>query len=650
MREGARPAGGVPEALRRLRRAQLRRRRLRYLLAWLTVWLIGGATAFGAGLLADPVSFIQPIQSTPLTLTDTAGQPFAVIPSPELRQSVPAAQIPAVLRDAVVAAEDQHFYTEGAVDPVSIARAFVTDVLGGPLQGGSTITQQYVKNIYTGNQRTLLRKLREAALAIRLERKVSKSQILTSYLNTIYLGNGAYGVQAASEIYYGVPVSRLDYDQATGAPNAVLELARAAVLAGMIPAPSDWNPVASPAAARARELYTLNRMISSGMINDFQASAAYALGLPRLSTLTPGMPPTEAPEFRDLVAQELLSRYPSSVLFQANLQVRTTLDYQLQLAALQAIHQVLPKASDPEAAVVAIDPVNGDVRAMAEKKAGGYVANGFDLAQDASRSSGSTIKPFTLAVALEDGKSLTTGVYAPPVYYYPTPGHPVVQNASPSDVGYYTLASALWYSVNTVYAPLAINEGLPRVLALAHAAGMHSGPGGRNEFAPPIYDGEALGVAVTPESEAVAYATLMDHGVYHAPNVIESISSQDGQPLSPPVQPPAVRVMPAAVADQVVSAMAGVVQRGTGTAAAQPFPVYGKTGTTNNETDAWFTGCTPNLCITVWIGYNVPTPMLDVEGAAPVYGGTLPAEIFARTWQNYRALSGPAANVAAGVG
>lgn len=609
-------------------------------MVWALAGLVTATVAFSWGLLSAPVDFAPPAQPRSVKLLDEHGRLFATIRPPQLRQVVPGRAMPAVLRDAVVASEDQHFFSEPGVDPIAILRAFWNDVTGGPLQGGSTITQQYVKDVYTGAQRTLLRKLREAALAIRLEQALPKSSILTRYLNTLYLGNGAYGVQAASEFYYGVSVNRLGYDARTRSADPALALARAAVLAGMIPAPSAWNPLADPKAARLRELYSLNRMIASGYITTGEASAAYRLGLPPIGGhISPGVS-TIAPEFRDLVARELLARYPPSTVYLDGLTVRTTLDYPLQVAAEMAIRQVLHSPGDPDAALVAIDPRNGDIRALAERKVGGYTAGGFDLAEDASRSSGSTIKPFTLALALEQGRSLTDTVSAPATYCYPT--GTCIHNAALTDVGNYTLEQALWYSVNTIYAPLAVSVGVAHVLALAHQAGMDSGLGAPDAFRPPIYDGEALGVDVTPESEAEAFATLVDHGVYHAPAALVSVADSRGTLYREATVTPGRAVMPAKVAQEVVSAMAGVVTQGTGTAAAQPFPIYGKTGTSDGYTDAWFTGCSQNLCIAVWMGYNSPRPMHNVEGVANVFGGTLPAEIFARTWQNFRKLAGRA--------
>jgi penicillin-binding protein 1A len=613
------------------------------ILTWVLAAVLVGSGSFVAGVLSAPVDFAAPAAPQSALLYDDHGRLFATIRSPEIREIVPADRIPTVMRQAIVAAEDQRFYHNAGVDPLALIRAFWNDITGHPVQGGSTITQQYVKNVYTNGQRTPLRKLREAILAIRLGQHLSKREILTRYLNTLYLGNGTYGVQAAAKFYFGVPVSELDLDVRTGVRSPTLALARAALLAGLAPAPSDWNPVHNPNAARARQLYTLNRMVANDMISAGQASAAYALGMPHLVDKAAPEYPTIAPEFRDQVRDQLESSPAfgatladrERLMYQGGLKVTTTLDYNLQLAAEQALQQVLPNPTDPEAAIVAIDPQNGDVRTLTEKKDGGYRDNGFALPLLASRNSGSTIKPFTLATALEHGYSADQTVYAPQVFTLP--GY-TLHNAEPAVSSYYTLRTALWYSINTVYGPLAIKLGLRHVFDLAQAAGLRSGT---NDFAQP-YASKAIGVEITPISEAVAFSTLMDHGVRHDPRYLQNVTSNAGPVYTAPVSPAGVRVLPASVADTVVDVMQGVVQYGTGTAAAQPFPVYGKTGTTDNYENAWFTGCTPTVCITVWMGYDTPRPMRGVEGVpGGVFGGTLPAQIFAHIWSNYRTLATP---------
>ena len=616
------------------------------MLIWLVAAVLVTVGAFVSGLVAAPLNYnFQPVPPKSVLLLDAAGQPFATIRSPQVEDPVPGSQIPLVMRQAIVAAEDERFYSSVGIDPIAIARAAWHDITGHQIQGGSTITQQYVKNVYTGSQRTPLRKLREASLAIRLEQHLSKDEILTRYLNTLYLGNGTAGVEAASRFYFGVPISSLGLDPTTGKRDPSLALARAATLAGMAPAPSDWNPLQDPQQSRARELYVLNRMQVAGFINSEQAGDAYGTSLPPIVAAAEPEAQTIAPEFRDLVAAQL-QHYGDSTLFTSGgMQVRTTLDLDLQQAATEALGEVLPKQRGLNAVVVAVDPRNGDLRALAEHKAGGYVQNGEDLADppvaDLTRSSGSTIKPFTLAVALEHGHSLTETVQAPECVQITADYRPC--NAE-GGAGTYTLETALEQSINTVYAPLAVDVGLNRVVGFAKRAGMVVGRldsgrscDARKGLVCPSY---ALGIPVSPLSEADAYGSFVDQGVHHAVRSILAVRTPaQGELFRAAPVPAGNRVMPAKIADEVTTAMQGVVDSGTGMAARQPFPVYGKTGTTDHFTDAWFTGCTRTLCITIWMGDTNPRELRDASGA-PVYGGTLPAKLFAQTFADYRSVQG----------
>ena len=654
----ARPPADVATAVarRRSRSAQARRRR-RQLLLWFVVAVLVGVGSFGAGLLAAPLDYsFQPTPPQAVLLLDRSGKVFATIRAPQEQEPVPSSQIPAVVKQAIVAAEDERFFNHSGVDPLAMVRALWRDVTGAQLQGGSTITQQYVKNVYTGSQRTALRKLREASLAIRLEQHLSKQQILTRYLNTLYLGNGTAGVQAASKYYYGVPVQQLDLNRATGQHDATLALARAATMMGFVPAPSVWNPVKNPDQARKRELYVLNQMVKNRMITPQQASAAYGDALPKIVARSRPDAPTVAPEFRDYVTDQLKGTlaFDDTTLFNsAGVSVRTTLDLDLQKAAVHALSTVLPNKSDPEAAVVAVDPRNGDIRALTTKEKGGYKPGGFDLAAPphgtASRSSGSTIKPFTLAYALMHGHSLDE-VRAAPQPCATVPFH--ICNAEHGS-SYQTLRTALIASINTVYGPLAVDLGLGKVLKFARAAGLDMGPLARDSRGH-LYPAQSIGVPVSPLSEAVGYGTLVNHGVHHGPRSILRVhSGADGQLYSAPPKPHGDRVMPRSVADQVTGVMQQVVDSGTGTAARQPFPVYGKTGTTDDFTNAWFTGCTRTLCIAVWMGYekqylhNGKDPhRMILPGVGEVFGGTLPAKIFAQTWNDYRILQQPHGSLA----
>ena len=401
--------------------------------------------------------------------------------------------------------------------------------------------------------------------------------------------------------------------------------------------------------ARRHQLEVLNRMVQDGKITPQQASDAYGHAPPRIAKATAPEVPTIAPEFRDYVRERLDQTFTADQLYQGGLRVTTSLDLDLQQAAVAAVKDVLPSSADPETAVIAIDPRTGDIRALTTRVSRGkqhaYQENGFDLATDATRSTGSTIKPFTLSVALERGHTPDESVCAPGVAYVPnkggTPNPYPIHNAEGGG-GCYTLQSALWHSVNTVYGPLALKVGLKRMLERAVAAGL--APAQR--VLRPLVPAKSIGggLEVTPISEAVAYSTLVNHGVRHDPRSILVVrSGGTGAPDSGDIvfrapRPAGTTVMARHVADQVTDIMRGVVDQGTATRAQQPFPVYGKTGTTNDSADAWFVGCTRTLCIATWMGYDKLRPMHNVEGVSSVFGGSLPADIFAKTWDNYRAI------------
>jgi membrane peptidoglycan carboxypeptidase len=667
------------------RAARRRRRGRRVFRAVLLVVLAGvlGAGAFVWGLLSAPASFALPPAPRPAVLlaADGATEVGAVLPA-ERREPVPAGQIPQVVRDAVISAEDERFLDHKGVDPISTLRAAYRDLTGGVTQGGSTLTQQYVKNAYVGDDRTLVRKLREAALAVRLEQRLDKQEILTDYLNAFYLGNGTYGVQAAARFYFGVPVQDLALDPATGRRSPVLELARAAMLAGIAPAPSAWNPVADLATAKARQQYTLNRMVVGGYLSTAQASDAYSQPLV-LARATPPDPPSAAPEFTDLLSAQLRQVYAASQrddqLFRAGLKVTSTLDAALQAALTRAAAEVLPGAQDPQLAAVAIDPATGDVKALTTLRrvpartlpdgssrpaSAGYARGGFDLATGAYRSAGSTIKPFTLAVALQEGHTLDERRPAPACDALRDPASPggLYRYCNAGDSGgggTVTLRTALARSLNTVFVPLALEVGRDRVRQLLLDAGAKV-PAPTAAAPDPFSTAPAsfgLGTTaeVTPLSLANAYATLLDHGVRRPPRFYTAIRTA-GSAADPgrlvaqaPEVPAGTPVLDAGVADQVVEAMSRVATpQGTAPAAAQPFPVFGKTGTTNDSTNAWFVGCsrTPSLCLAVWMGYEDQSctgvqgrcgGMTDVEGVREVYGGTLPAKVYARTFALLRA-------------
>ncbi|MDX6273004.1 MAG: penicillin-binding protein [Frankiales bacterium] len=647
------------------------RRRRRGVIAWLVAAVLAFASSFTGGLLTAPIDFAAPPPiRTAVLLADDGTRVLASLRPPLDQEIVTGKDIPAVMRTAIVAAEDRTFFTHRGVDPLAVVRAAYKDITGGRRQGGSTITQQYVKNVYVGRQRTLLRKVKEAALAVRLENRLSKDEILTGYLNNVYLGNATYGIQAATKYYFGVPVKDLDLDTVNKRRSPALALSRASLLAGIVPAPSFWNPVVAPKVARAKQLDVLNRMIEDGVITSGQASAAYGATLPKILRVSRPDAPTIAPEFRDIVARSIRKKLGAEAIDKQGVRIRTTLDYDLQQAAVQAVQSVLSDPADPEAAVIALDPRTGDIKAMTTRvvtdKSRTYTRDGFNLATQSARQSGSTIKPFTLATAIEQGISPDERVRAPRVAYIKNPGgtpnpYPV-HNADVSESGTFTLRRAMWDSINTVYAPLAIRVGLAKVMAMAGASGF-----GPRQYLSSCCPANSLGVNVTPLALVQAYSTLANHGVRLDPRTVTEVnaSNDDGSAgsslLKVDAHPKGVRAMKDSTADQVVDVLYGVVDHGTARRAVhQPEPVFGKTGTTNDFTNAWFVGCTPKLCVGVWMGYDkervcphegktcanakkVAHSMNHVQGQRHVFGGTLPAEIFQQTLTSYRQLKAAAA-------
>jgi len=703
--------GSVPQRARPLpaaRARQLRRRApsptrvLARVVLIFVLALSAGTATFVAGLLAAPIDLAVIPPPTSVLLLAADGRQFATLLPPERHELVSAQDIPQVMRDAMISAEDERFLSHSGVDVLATIRAAFRDLTGsGPQQGGSTLTQQYVKNAYVGNQRSALRKIREAALAVRLEHRLTKQEILTDYLNALYLGNGLYGVQAASRYYYGVPVKDLDLDVRTHRRSPLLALARASMLAGIAPAPSVWNPVKDFVTARVRQQYTLNRMVVGGYASPQEVSDAYHLDVHPLRVRADEAP-TIAPEFADYVKSRIL-RDPSfseDRYFRGGLRVKTTLDLDLQQAFNEALREVLPDPTDPQAAIVAVDYTTGDIKAMSTLRRSPAIVDpkgnvltpavkgyeqrlGFNLATAAHRSTGSTIKPFTLAVALEQGMSLFTTRYAPNRDSIPNPhGTPNPYTYSNSDVsesGRFTLLRALADSVNTVFLPLAVEVGRHKVAALAAAAGL-SGlhANSLDHAARNLSFGIGAGVEVTPISEAVAFGTFANGGVHVPTRSIEEIrqgasGTSAGELVKTYAEAKGSRVMPRTVADDVVTAMTAVVQHGTGRAARQPFPVFGKTGTTNDATDAWFTGCIPgqHVCIATWMGYDHSSCDLQpvkiggkvtarkIDGPCGgmkklhgvrglVFGGTLPAQIFAKAQANLVRIKAERAALAAG--
>jgi penicillin-binding protein 1A len=559
-------------------------------------------------------------------------QLLGVVPSATNRQPLPLSKIAPSLPQATVAIEDARFWQHGALDYQGILRALYQDVSKGHIvQGGSTITQELVRNLFIGHpQRTLARKVKEACLATKFFQEHTRKQILADYLNQVFYGRHAYGAQAAARTYFSKPASRLT-------------LVQAALLAGLPQAPTVYDPIRNPPAALARRNDVLRAMWKNGYISRSKLRAALQKGL----QLRPGHLYTQLhqPSFFGWATQQLpqvVGKHGQQQVELGGFKVRTTLDQRLQGLATQAVASVLHYRTDPAAAIVSIDPQTGAVKAMVN-----YLPSGrkmqFNLATQAHRSTGSAFKPITLATALSEGYSIYSTFYGPPQLSITTPecrtgnGYWIVHNAADGEGGTFNLLDATAQSVNTIYAQLIARIGVRNVQAMARNLGITevvNGPYFRQACAITLGS-----VGFTPLELTDVYATFASGGIHHAPQAFESIRGPNGKEI--PLKSTGRRVLSANVAAQVTGALQRVVTSGTGTAAALASrPVAGKTGTAENFQDAWFCGYVPQLATCVWVGYpKGEIPLLNVEGVAEVFGGTLPAEI----WHNY--MSGAVGNL-----
>jgi penicillin-binding protein 1A len=479
------------------------------------------------------------------------------------------------------------------------------------VQGGSTITQQLVRNLYISKERTFKRKIKEACLAIRLSRARSKDWILGQYMNQVYYGNHAYGIEAAAQTYFSRHARNLT-------------LAESALLAGLPQAPSIYDPLHRPAAAIARRNEVLAAMLKYGDITPQQY--AQVIGTTNLR-LRPGRLYTRIrePYFFSYVRDQLISEYGANTVRSGGLRVFTTINPRLQIVARHAIKDTLYLRNDPAAAVVSINPTNGAIRAMTAVTPGKY-GNQFNLASQARRQPGSTFKAFVLTAAINEGMNPDTTYYvSAPFHYQPDPYTPAwnVQTYDHSYSGSISVHSATLASDNTVYAQLTLDVTPEKVAQMAHLLGIRS-------HLDPV---PAMGLgadAISPLEEASAYATLAAGGVYSKPMAITKVVLANGKVDTDAGwgQPDRKRVISDGVAYEVTKILEDNVLQGTGVGAYFGRPAAGKTGTTDNHADAWFSGYTPQLETTVWVGYpQGEIPMENVHGIA-VAGGTFPATIW----------------------
>jgi penicillin-binding protein 1A len=558
-------------------------------------------------------------------LVDASGHQLAVLTGENNRILVTSGNISPNVKHAVIAIEDQRFYKHKGVDYRGIARALWADVRRArAAQGASTITQQFVKNALLAQQnRSIFQKLKEAALAYQLERKWTKDKILTEYLNTVYFGSGAYGVESAARVYFG-------WNHPGCEPHcaAVLEPAEAALLAGMIASPAAYSPIENPSAALERRNLVLQKMRDQYLLPPSEYEQGIKEALPPRDRIVPPRKVSKAPYFSSWVEDQLVKRYGTGNTFGGGLKIRTTLDLDYQTAAEQAINGRLAGVG-PAAALVAIDNKTGGVRAMV----GGsdFQKRPFNLATQGLRQPGSAFKPFTLIAALEHGVSPgRTFVSAPKVLEGPR-GPFKVKNYNDSYAGVTTLAGATTTSDNSVYAEVGYKlVGTSAVARVARRMGVRT-PISHN---PAMVLG-GLKVGVTPLEMAKSYETLAHGGE----TVSGTLASSDGAPITfTKVKGPGIddqnhvrtkRVVPEGVASEATSILQSVVTSGTGRNAAIGGFAAGKTGTTENYQDAWFVGFNDVMTVAVWVGYPEGAKPMETEyHGQPVAGGTYPAEIW----------------------
>ncbi|HEX2701778.1 MAG TPA: PBP1A family penicillin-binding protein [Acidimicrobiales bacterium] len=596
-----------------------------------TVGVAGAAVAVGVAMLAPVTEGVlraghgtsQDVGSLGEVAQNSAvygrdGRLLAVLHAEENRSPVTLQQVPEHVVNAILDVEDERFWDHGGVNLRSTLRALVTNVSSGEvLQGGSTITQQLVKNALLTPEKSVDRKVKEALLAVRLEDRLPKREILERYLNIVYFGNGAYGLQAAAETYFNSRVEDLT-------------LGQGALLAGIIRNPLGYDPVKQPDRARDRRDLALERMVTNGHLSSAEAVRLSHDPVPT-KVFTPLPPPNDY--FVEEVKQRLLAdrrlgetvqeRY--NAVFKGGLHIQTSLDPNLQALAEKSRAKVLPSSilrGRFTSAVVSVEPGTGYVRAMVAGDDFGTAK--YNLATQGKRQPGSSFKPFVLLTALEEGFSPndtingSCGTLKVPGFDPYKPG-----NYEGTGGGVMTLTTATVKSVNCAYARLGVLVGLDKVVDMAVKLGL---PRDRLDAFPSI----SLGAEeATPLEMAAAYATIAAEGVYHAPTFIEKVVDRSGKVLfeGPSKGKRAFSVQTARVAEQV---MRKVVEQGTGTAARLPGrQVAGKTGTSQDWQNAWFVGFTPQLATAVWMGSPVGNVSMRGVGGRNVTGGSFPAQIWA---------------------
>ncbi|WP_281519801.1 transglycosylase domain-containing protein [Acidaminococcus timonensis] len=545
---------------------------------------------------------------------DAKGNLITTVDSEEDRIPVTIDKTPKNLQHAFLAAEDIRFYEHGGIDFRGIGRAIYTYVRWGEVQGGSTITQQLAKNYFLTQEQTLSRKLHEAFIALQIEQKYTKNEILEMYMNQIYFGQGSYGVETAANTYFGKHVQDLD-------------LAQCAMIAGIPKSPNYYSPLSNPKAAKERQKTVLEQMAKYGFITKEQADEAYAEPLTYKSL---NESPGSKKYFIDYVIQLLVDKFGPDAVYKQGLKVYTTLDPDMQKAAEKAAAQTPTyytdsnKLKQPQSSIVAVDPKTGFIKAMI----GGRGTDQFNRAVMAERQPGSAFKPFVYMNAFEQGATPSDTVQDSPI-----PGDWNPQNYDRSFHGTVTYRTALTYSYNVPAVKVAMKYGPEKIVKLAKKFGITT----------LVDDDENAVIAlgglthgVTPLEMAGAYGGIANMGKFNKPTPIIKILDRNGKVLYEHKANPTQVVKPE-TAYMMISMMEDVMTRGTGRGAAINRPCAGKTGTTSDYHDAWFVGFTPDLACAVWIGDD------NNDSLGGMTGGDEPATLW-RTFMSNALADTPASD------
>jgi penicillin-binding protein 1A len=581
----------------------------------------GGAAVFAYGSSCDLSSLRGAAIGQNSFVYAANGALLGVIPAERNRQPVSPEDMSIWIRKATIAVEDRRFFEHGGIDMEGIARAAVADVRAGAIvEGGSTITQQLVRDLYISQERTVRRKLKEACLAAKLDGAWGKHRILTTYLNRVYYGNQAYGIEAASRTYFSKPARDLT-------------LSESALLVGLTQAPSVYDPFIAPELAVARRNAVLAAMLDTGAIGRARHEKAAAAGL-KLRRGSALYNEIREPYFFGYVRDRLIEVYGAENVRSGGLRVYTTIRPHYQRLAEEAIRDTLTYRSDPAAALISISPRTGAIRAMAAVIPD-QPKNQFNLLSQARRGSGSTFKMLVLATAVEMGINPDSTYYvsAPFTYKTRTDGNCddgswwCVHTYDNSYSGWSSIRSATIRSDNSVYAQLTLDVTPERLAETARRMGVKSPLDVNGAYVPAMGLGS---IAVSPLDIGSAYATVAAGGVYAEPMAIRRVVLRGGREDTEagwgvPKRHRAISEGAAAIVTRILEQN---IQYGTGTRANISRPAAGKTGTNEDHTDAWFAGYTPNLATTVWVGYTKgEIPMDSVHGIS-VAGGTFPAEIW----------------------